>query len=245
MTVFTDTILYLQSNDNRWMARFTSLKSSAMVRFTSLKTGVLTAVKCECLPDCRSTLPFQLRWRRLAAAEAGVAAPGAAGMPVRWPRRPAAVSEAVAAGAGPDFSCAGELEQPLKPRIGKMCRPSVGASVARSVARSGLVGRSISRLGVLCLGSSAGTGALDFRGSRDKILGVSDLARVSSSVIGAVRACLLARLLHRVTPLFFPSVPSFVIFLVSARTVIGSAGVVVFVFLYHARRAVCRLAVPP
>ena len=54
---------------------------------------------------------LQLRWRRLAAAEAGVAAPGAAGMPVRWPRRPAAVSEAVVAGAGPDFSCAGELER--------------------------------------------------------------------------------------------------------------------------------------
>ena len=52
---------------------------------------------------------FQLRWRPHAAAEAGVAAPGAAGMPVRWPRRPAAVSEAVVAGAGPDFSCAGEL----------------------------------------------------------------------------------------------------------------------------------------
>ena len=63
-----------------------------------------------------------------------------------------------AAGVGPDFSCAGELEQPLKPRIGKMCRPSVGASVARSVARSGLVGLSISRLGVLCLGPSAGLG---------------------------------------------------------------------------------------
>ena len=62
-----------------------------------------------------------------------------------------------AAGAGPDFSCASELEQPLKPRIAKS-RPSVGASVARSVARSGLVGLSIPRLGVLCLGSPAGCG---------------------------------------------------------------------------------------
>ena len=53
-----------------------------------------------------SRYPLQLRWRPLAAAEAGAATPGAAGMPVRWPRRPAAVSEAVAAGAGPDFSCA-------------------------------------------------------------------------------------------------------------------------------------------
>ena len=127
-----------------------------------------------------------------------------------------------AAGAGPDFSCAGELEQPLKPRIGKMCRPSVGASVARSVARSGLVGLSISRLGVLCLGSSAGTGALDFRGSRDKILGVSDLARVSSSVIGAVRACLLARLLRRVAPRF--SCPGLFVGLALARARCAIAG---------------------
>ena len=91
-----------------------------------------------------------------------MAAPGAAGMPVRWPRRPAAVSEAVVAGAGPDFSCAGELEQPLKALIGKVCRPPVGRSVAWSVARSVLVELSISCGGVLCLGSSAAAGALGF-----------------------------------------------------------------------------------
>ena len=68
------------------------------------------------VPRC----PLQLRWRPLAAAEAGAAASGAAGMPVRWPRRPAAVSEATTAGAGPDFSCAGELEQPLKALIGEV-----------------------------------------------------------------------------------------------------------------------------
>ena len=80
------------------------------------------------LQVCRSTLPFQLRWRRLAAAEAGVAAPGAAGMPVRWPRRPAAVSEAVAAGAGPDFSCAAGQKRAAKPpnrrgkvSLGRLC----------------------------------------------------------------------------------------------------------------------------
>ena len=50
--------------------------------------------------------PFQLCWRPLAAAEVGAAASGAAGMPVRWRRRPAAASAAVAAGADPDFSCA-------------------------------------------------------------------------------------------------------------------------------------------
>ena len=44
---------------------------------------------------------LKLRWRPLAAAEAGAAASGAAGMPVRWPRRPAAASAAVVAGAEP------------------------------------------------------------------------------------------------------------------------------------------------
>ena len=69
--------------------------------------------------------PLQLCWRPRAAAEAGAAASGAAGMPVRWPRRPAAVSEAAVAGAGPDFSCAGELEQPLKALIGEVRSLSV------------------------------------------------------------------------------------------------------------------------
>ena len=51
-----------------------------------------------------------------------MAAPGAAGMPVRWPRRPAAVSEAVVAGAGPDFSCAAGQKRAAKPpnRRGKV-----------------------------------------------------------------------------------------------------------------------------
>jgi len=44
------------------------------------------------LADAR--YPLQLRWRPLAAAEAGAAASGAAGMPVRWPRRPAGASAA-------------------------------------------------------------------------------------------------------------------------------------------------------
>ena len=46
-------------------------------------------------------------------------------MPVRWPRRPAAISEAVTAGAGPDFSCPGELEQRLKALIGEVRSLSV------------------------------------------------------------------------------------------------------------------------
>ena len=95
------------------------------------------------LSDWRFALPLQLRWRPLAAAEAGAAASGAAGMPVRWPRRPAAVSEAAAAGAGPDFSCAGELEQPLKALIGEVRSLSVVCvCVSGSVGRVWSCGRS-------------------------------------------------------------------------------------------------------
>ena len=69
-----------------------------------------------------STVTLQLSWRPLAAAEAGAAASGAAGIPVRWPRRSAAVSEAAAAGAGPDFSCAAGQKRAAKPpnRRGKV-----------------------------------------------------------------------------------------------------------------------------
>ena len=68
-----------------------------------------------------------------------MAAPRAAGMPVWWPRRPAAASAAVAAGAGPDFSCAGELEQPLKALIGEVRSLSVVCvCVSGSVGRAGV-----------------------------------------------------------------------------------------------------------
>ena len=70
-----------------------------------------------------------------------MAAPRAAGMPVRWPRRPCAVSAAVAAGAGPDFSCAGELEQPLKALIGEVRSLSVVC-----VCVSGLLGKVCGRV---------------------------------------------------------------------------------------------------
>ena len=159
--------------------------------------------------------PLQLLWRPRAAAEAGAAASGAAGMPVRWPRRPAAVSEAVVADAEPDFSCAGELEQPLKALIGKVCRPPVGRSVAWSVARSVLVELSISCGGVLCLGSSAAAGALGFPAPGYWIYGRSAFVRVSSSVMDAVCVCLLARLLRRVAPRF--SCPGLFVCLVLAR----------------------------
>ena len=138
-----------------------------------------------------SRYPLQLRWRALAAAEAGAAASRAAGMPMRRPIRPAAVSAATVADAEPDLCCAGELEQPLKALIGKVCRP-------RSIARS--LGRSLDRLwssfrficvGVLCLGSSAGAGALGFPVPGYWIDGRPAFVCVSSSVMGAVCACLL------------------------------------------------------
>ena len=81
-------------------------------------------------------------------------------MPVRWPRRPAAVSEAVAADAGPDFSCAGELEQPLKAahRRGKV-RSRVGLSVVSvGLSVEYVVVRLISLLGLCLLGSSVRAG---------------------------------------------------------------------------------------
>ena len=101
---------------------------------------------------------FKLCWRPLAAAEAGAAAFGAAGMPVRWPGRPAAVSEAVAADAGPDFSCAGELEQPLKALIGEVRSLSVVCVCVSGLVGKYVVVRLISLLGLCLLGSSVRAG---------------------------------------------------------------------------------------
>ena len=72
-----------------------------------------------------------------------MAAAEAAGMPVRRPRRPAAVSAADAAGAGPELGCAGQLERAAELPIDEASSLSVGASVGRSVDRPGLVGVSI------------------------------------------------------------------------------------------------------
>ena len=160
---------------------------------------------------------MQLRWRSLAAAEAGAAASGAAGMPVRWPRRPCAVSAAVVADAGPDLSCAGDLERPLELRIGKIYPPPVGASVARSLSRSALVESLVNPpswsalFGVVC-----GDWGSGFPLTPEQDYGyVSGLVRVSSSVINAVCAYLLARLLRRVALRF--SCPSLFVGLALAR----------------------------
>ena len=95
-----------------------------------------------------------------------------------------------AAGAGPDFSCTGALEQSLKPQIGKMCRTSVGASVARSVARSGLVGLSIPLLGCSVWGRLWGLG-LGVSGDPGIIFWVSPTLLASCLLSSAlyVRAC--------------------------------------------------------
>ena len=68
-----------------------------------------------------------------------MAAAEAAGMPVRRPRRPAAVSAAFEAGAGPELGCAGQLEQAAEAPIDEASSLCVGLSVDRSVDRSGLV----------------------------------------------------------------------------------------------------------
>ena len=97
-----------------------------------------------------SRYPLQLRWWPLAAAEAGAAASGAAGMPVRWLRRPAAVLEAVAAGAGPDFSCSAGQKRAAKPPIGEVRSLSVVCvSVSGSVGGVRSCGRSSPFLVVL------------------------------------------------------------------------------------------------
>ena len=99
----------------------------------------------------------------------------------------------------------------------------LGRCVGRSVGRSVGSSRAFDLPPWCALsGAVCGVGALDFRGSRDKILGVSDLARVSSSVIGAVCACLLARLLRRVAPRF--SCPGLFVGLALARARCAIAG---------------------
>ena len=119
----------------------------------------------------RSRYPLQLRWRPLAAAEAGAAASGAAGMPVRRPRRPTAVSAAFEADAGPELGCAGQLERAAEAPNGEVSSLWVGLSVSRSGARSGLVEVLISKLGLLCLGSSSGFGVLGLVNHRNRNFG--------------------------------------------------------------------------
>jgi hypothetical protein len=132
-------------------------------------------------------------WTRLSPPTppaTALAAAEAAGMPVRRPRRPAAVSAADAAGAGPELGCAGQLERAAEAptnynrRDGKF---ALGGSVSRSVGRSVRSGRRLEFdiPGADCLrgGSIPPPGVVE---SRTGLFGVSSLLRVSRSVCGGV-----------------------------------------------------------
>ena len=73
--------------------------------------------------------------------------------------------------AGPELGCAGQLERAAKAPNGEVSSLWVGLSVSRSGGRSGLVRRSISRLGLLCLNSSSGSGALGLVNHRNRNFG--------------------------------------------------------------------------
>ena len=176
----------------------------------------------------------------LAAAPAALAADGAAGMPLRRPRRPTAVSTQT-----PGLSCTLSSTSCPRPPIGEVSTLPVDASVTRWVYRSSLVrGIELSSLSALSRAVCACWASGFYQSSSitaNGILGVSSPVRASRSVCGFVCACLLARLLPRVAPLIFPSVPSFV--LIWAHAVIRIAGVVSLRSLLHrARTAAARSA---
>ena len=98
---------------------------------------------------------------------------------------------------------------------------SVGLSVGRSVGSGPAI--DLPSWSVSCRVVCACWGSV-FPGSRNQDFFVSALVCVRRSVCGCVSVRLLAQFLRRGTPLFFPSVLSFV--LVCARAVMGSAGVV-------------------
>ena len=139
-------------------------KVGLVIGLCHLKTAQNRCKSADVSQIAAARYPLQLRWRPLAAAEAGAAASGAAGMPVRRPRRPTAVSAAFEADAGPELGCAGQLERAAEAPNGEVSSLWVGLSVSRSGGRSGLVRRSISRLGLCLVGSSVRAGALCFRG---------------------------------------------------------------------------------
>ena len=113
--------------------------------------------------------PSWMRWSPWEAPATALAAAEAAGMPVRRPRRPAAVSAAFEAGAGPELGCAGQLERAAEAPNGEVSSLSVGRCVSRRVGRSSEVDGSISRLGLRFLGLFAGAGALCSLDSRKQV----------------------------------------------------------------------------
>ena len=93
----------------------------------------------------------------LAAAPAALAADGAAGMPLRRPRRPTAIST-----QAPGLSCTLSSTSGPRPPIGEVSTLPVDASVTRWVYRSSLVGGSNYRLCLPSLGPSVHAGHQDF-----------------------------------------------------------------------------------
>ena len=81
----------------------------------------------------------------------------------------------IAAEVSPELGCAGQHERAAEAPIGKVRFPSVGRCVCRSCCRSDLVEGSVSRIGLLCLGSGAGSGALGFWKPIILVRGVSAL----------------------------------------------------------------------
>ena len=130
-------------------------------------------------------------------------------MPVRWPRRPAAVSEAVAAaGAGPDFSCAAgkKVGRQATERRGKL-------SLGRLCVCQVPVGLSVECGRVVDPPPSLWSGAAPLRlvGSCSRLFLARNISIgasfVSGCQSGVLFVCLLAYLLRQV-----PSTPSFGMF---------------------------------
>ena len=150
----------------------------------------------------------------------------AAGMPVRRPRRPAAASAADAE-TDLELSC-GAVENGAQTLLAAFARRR-GDFAGRGDALAHARRRRAARVWV-ALAAAPQPGHRTPRLSSPRPLlssrgiFVSGLVCVRRSVCGCASVRLLAQFLRRGTPLFFPSVLSFV--LVCARAVMGSAGVV-------------------
>ena len=120
-----------------------------------------------------------LRWRPLAAAEAGLTAARAAGMPVRRSRRPAAVSAADAE-TDLELSCGAlENDRAVRPPIGEV-KFALGGCVGLSVDLSVGSGRGIEPVVLVCVLSG-----------RLCVLGLC-VSGVSESGFFCLRPCLCA-----------------------------------------------------
>ena len=139
-----------------------------------------------------------LRWRPLAAAEAGLTAARAAGMPVRRPRRPAAVSAADAE-TDLELSC-GALENDRQQIVSLDAARLSSVFVVRAASRLGCSARrlgSAQQRGQLEAARWLGCSSPRRLGSRNQDFFVSALVCVRRSVCGSVSVRLLAQFLRR------------------------------------------------